>query len=63
MLYLDRGCRPGDSGALVRLARTGEAVGIYTGVQIAQAPHTGDRVGLAQNMAQAVHALGVRPRQ
>lgn len=63
VLYLDGGCSPGDSGSLIRLARTGEAVGIYTGTHRLRDPIAAELLGTAQNMAQAVHALGVQPKR
>lgn len=63
VLYLDRGCSRGDSGALIRLDRTGEAVGIYTGTHRPRDPHIAEALGIAQNMAQAVYALGVQAKQ
>ena len=62
VLYLDRGCSRGDSGALIRLDRTGEAVGIYTGTHRARDPRIPEALGIAQNMAQAVYALGVQAK-
>ena len=63
VLYLDRGCSRGDSGALIRLDRTREAVGIYTGTHRARDPYIPEALGIAQNMAQAVYALGVQAKQ
>lgn len=62
VLYLDRGCSRGDSGALIRLDRTGEAVGIYTGTHRRRDPRIPEALGIAQNMAQAVYALDVQAK-
>jgi hypothetical protein len=45
----------GDSGALVRLASTGEAVGIYTGTKVGQSTQS----GMSQAIWQATELLGI----
>lgn len=62
VLYLDRACQSGDSGSLVRLVTTGEAVGIYTGEHDPIEPRAEGPLGTAQNFAQAIYTLGVQPK-
>lgn len=60
VIFLDRGCEYGDSGSLIRLADTGEAVGIYTGEHDARDPRD-EPLGTAQHFAQAMYALHAEP--
>jgi hypothetical protein len=63
-LYMDQACQPGDSGALVD-TNTGEGAGIYLGAMTSAtvAGRSGQTVGFAQHLEQAVEILDLVPFQ